>query len=109
MEIKPLDNFTKGWFIGNFFPSMDPRDDFEIAVKRYKAGEKEGSHVHKVATEYTVVLNGTVKFNCETVHDGNIVVVSPGEYIKFEALTDVDTVVVKTPCVKGDKYVEEKC
>ena len=59
MQIKKLDNFTKGWFIGNFFPTLDPRDDFEIAVKRYRAGDKEDSHVHRVATEYTVILNGT--------------------------------------------------
>ena len=35
---------------------------------------------------------------------GDIVLIEPGEDTDFEALTDVTTVVVKTPSVAGDKY-----
>lgn len=106
MKIDKLESFTGGWFIGNFEPSLMKTDDFEIAVKHYKAGDREESHVHRVATEVTLVLNGTALFNGNPVTNGEIVTLNPGEWNSFEAVTDLTTVVVKTPSVKGDKYTK---
>jgi hypothetical protein len=50
-----LQNFSKGWFIGNFEPSLFSTDQFEVAVKFYKKGDSETSHHHKISTEYTIV------------------------------------------------------
>ena len=36
---------------------------------------------------------------------GDIIMIEPGEATDFEALSDVTTVVVKTPSVAGDKYL----
>ena len=104
MQIEKLGNFTKGWFIGDFSPTLLATEKFEVAVKRYKAGDKEEMHHHKIATEYTVITSGVAKMNEEIVSEDDIVVVSPGENACFEAITDVTTVVVKTPSRKNDKY-----
>src|ERR1700735_54851 len=48
-----LDKFTKGWFVGNFSPTLLATDAVEVAVKHYRAGEAESSHYHKIATELT--------------------------------------------------------
>src|SRR5579859_7291775 len=32
-----LNIFTKGWFVGNFSPTLINSDDVEVAVKHYKA------------------------------------------------------------------------
>ena len=100
-----LDVFTKGWFVGNFSPTLIPSDAVEVAVKHYKAGEAEQAHYHKVATELTLVVSGRVRMSGEEVGPGEIIKIEPGQATDFVPLTDVTTVVVKVPCVKGDKYV----
>jgi quercetin dioxygenase-like cupin family protein len=106
MKIEKLEDFKGGWFIGNFHPSLLKTENVEVGVKSYKAGDKEKAHVHKKATEITLVLSGIALFNGVPVSSGNIVVLNPGEWNAFEAFTDVTTVVIKTPSVKGDKYTE---
>jgi mannose-6-phosphate isomerase-like protein (cupin superfamily) len=100
-----LDGFTKGWFVGNFSPTLIPTDAVEVAVKHYKAGEAEQAHYHKVATELTLVVSGRVRMSGEEVGPGEIVRIEPGQATDFTPLTDATTVVVKLPCVKGDKYM----
>jgi hypothetical protein len=95
---------TKGWFIGPFEPTVRHVDGFECAVKRYRAGDREGAHVHRIATEYTVIVDGSVRMSGTTYESGAIIEIAPGEVTDFEALTDVVTVVVKIPAAPGDKY-----
>lgn len=103
-ETAQLSKMTKGWFIGDFSPSLFKTDQFEVAVKYYKAGDKEAEHHHKVGTEYTVVVSGEVLMNSKKYKSGDIVIYKPGEPATFEALTDSVTTVVKIPSVCGDKY-----
>jgi mannose-6-phosphate isomerase-like protein (cupin superfamily) len=105
MQKTELKDFIGGWFIGDFVPSLLPNSDFEVAVKYYKAGDIEASHVHKIAKEFTVIVEGEVKMNSQIYKSGDIVQVEPGEYTDFGALTKTITIVVKTPSVKNDKYL----
>ncbi len=101
-----LDIFTKGWFVGNFSPTLLPTDAVEVAVKHYKAGESEGAHYHKVATELTVIVSGRVRMSGEEFGPGEIIKIEPGQATDFIPLEDnTVTVVVKVPCVRGDKYM----
>jgi mannose-6-phosphate isomerase-like protein (cupin superfamily) len=104
MKYSKLEDMYRGWFIGNFDPSLFKTDDFEVAVKNYKEGDYENSHMHKVATEYTVIVSGEVEMNNVKYQSGDIIVIEPGEWTDFRCLTDVVTTVVKTPFVKNDKY-----
>ena len=96
---------VKGWFIGNFEPSLCKTNDVEVAVKTYKKGDREDEHYHKVATEYTVIISGRVKMNDIEYVAGDIIVMEPNEATDFECLED-DTinVVVKLPGANNDKY-----
>ncbi len=105
MEVHKLRDMFKGWFIGNFTPTLLDTDAFEVAVKEYKAGDYEMGHYHKEAVEYTVILRGEAEMFQQRFSDGDIVCVQPNETTDFRALTDVITVVVKTPSVKKDKYL----
>ena len=102
-----LEDMVKGWFVGNFLPSVYSTDQFEVAVKRYKSGTYEQLHFHKIATEITVISNGTARMNGVEYKDGAIIMISPGEASDFYAITDVLTTVVKFPSVMGDKYLVE--
>tara|TARA_B100001079_G_C16356235_1_gene490684 strand:- start:783 stop:1106 length:324 start_codon:yes stop_codon:yes gene_type:complete len=104
-EIDSLDNMVNGWFVGNFNPSILKNTDTEVAIKKYNKGDTESSHYHKIATEITVILDGSVSMNGEKYSDGDIVKINPGVSTNFEALTDVTTVVVKYPGTINDKYI----
>ena len=96
---------TRGWFVGNFSPTAFSTENAEVAVKSYKAGDREAAHYHKIATEITVITSGRVRMNKQEFEVGDIVVVHPEEVVEFEALEDSSNVVVKVPAVLQDKYV----
>ncbi|GGP25438.1 cupin domain-containing protein [Silvimonas amylolytica] len=105
MQSARLEDMFKGWFVGAFKPTAFHTDQCEVAVKSYVAGEKEALHYHKVATEITLVLSGTVRMLDKEWHAGDIIVLQPGEATDFEALTDAVNVVVKTPGALNDKFL----
>lgn len=107
MENFKLDDMFKGWFIGNFEPTLYNTNDVEVGVKKYKAGDSEGYHHHKVATEFTVILNGEVEMSGQRYSDGDIIKIVPGTSTNFMAITDVTTVVVKIPGASNDKYIDQ--
>ena len=106
MKTAKLKDMTKGWFIGNFQPTLLKTNDVEVAVKTYAKGDYEEQHYHKIATEYTVIVSGRVKMNGVEYRAGDIVVMEPGESTDFECLEDgTMNVVVKIPGANNDKYL----
>lgn len=105
MKLNKLKDMFRGWVVGNFEPSLYKTDDVEVAVKNYKAGDKEEKHYHKIATEITIISSGRVLMNGVVYNSGDIITIEPGEATDFEALKDTITTVVKIPCVKDDKYI----
>ena len=93
--------------VGNFEPTCIRTTACEVACKHYKAGESEAAHVHRVASELTLIASGRVTMNGRTYGAGDIVILEPGEATDFKALEDATTVVVKMPSVAGDKYLVE--
>lgn len=104
MKFQKLDNFIKGWFIGDFEPTLKKTKDFEIGVKRYKSGDHEKKHYHKIADEFTVIISGKFKMGGKECREGDVIHIQPGEIVDFECLETGANVVVKIPSVKGDKY-----
>jgi quercetin dioxygenase-like cupin family protein len=104
MKKHNLNDFIKGWFVGRFEPTIIDTEDFEVAIKRYKKGDYENSHYHKVAKELTIIVEGEVKMNETKYQKDDIIVIEPGEKTDFKCLTDVITCVVKVPSVKNDKF-----
>lgn len=107
MKTAKLDDMIKGWFVGNFNPTLLKTNDVEIAVKEYKKGDKEDKHYHKIATEITVIVSGKVKMNNKIYSKGDIIVMEPFEATDFEALEDSVNTVVKFPGANDDKYLGE--
>ena len=104
MKSYNLKNMVKGWFVGNFEPSVFKTSVCEVSVKKYTKGESESSHFHKIATEITVIVSGTVKMAGKVWSAGDIIVMNPGEVTSFEAITDAVNVVVKIPGANNDKF-----
>ncbi|MCJ2033217.1 cupin domain-containing protein [Methylobacterium sp. J-068] len=104
MKRARLADMVGGWFIGNFEPSVLRTGDFEVGIKRYKAGDVDVAHYHRIATEITVVVSGEVEMLGEPCSAGDILTVEPGEVNQFRAITDAVLAVVKTPSVADDKF-----
>lgn len=106
MEKNNLKNSVRGWFIGDFEPTIYKTSDVEVAIQHFKKGDKEVSHCHKIATEITVIVIGKARMNNHILESGDILRIEPGEFTDFEALEDTITSVVKLPGVLNDKYLE---
>jgi anti-sigma factor ChrR (cupin superfamily) len=107
VRIDRLEDMKRGWFVGNFEPTAYRTDEVEVAVKHYDAGDAEERHVHRVATELTAVIQGTVQMDGHELGAGDVITLDPGEPSDFLALTDAVVVAVKLPAVPGDKYLVE--
>ena len=105
MRHAKLGDMTRGWFVGAFEPTAFSTDVCEVAVRTYRAGEREDAHLHRVATEVTLVLSGCVRMAGRDWEAGDIVVLEPGEATAFEALTDSVNLVVKVPGALDDKFL----
>lgn len=102
-----LSEMKKGWFVGNFSPSLCKTNDVEVAVKYYNAGDYEAEHFHKIAKEITVVIMGKIKMKNMICNEKDIIIIEPGESTDFVAITDAITTVVKIPGANNDKYIKE--
>jgi len=105
-HVDQLSRMTKGWFVGDFEPTLYPTRDCEIAVKYYRKGDSEESHHHKIATEFTVITSGVVEMNGRRFVAGDIIRIAPGTSTDFRVIEDATTVVVKLPGAVNDKYVD---
>ena len=63
MRVLKLKDYVRGWIIGDITPAVLQTKAFEFCVKGYKAGDSEAAHVHKVATEISVVVTGSFKID----------------------------------------------
>ena len=111
MYTEKMENMIRGWFVGNFTPTICQTNDVEVAVKEYRKGDCEQAHYHKIAKEITVIVRGNVRMFGQEWKAGDIIVAEPGDITDFCALEDSINVVVKLPGANDDKYSVEdwKC
>lgn len=100
-----VDDFVKGWLVGDFNPVLFNSDSVEVGLKYYKAGDYEQTHVHDVITEYTIVVYGSVRMKGSEFGPRSIIKIEPGESTDFLSIEDSATLVIKTPSIPSDKRV----
>jgi quercetin dioxygenase-like cupin family protein len=105
MKLERVENFTGGWFIGDFSPSLLATSDFEVCLKHFKKGDFEPNHFQKRATEFTIVVSGLCRMGPITLSPGDILVLDPGEKSDFLAIEDSVVLGIKTPSLPEDKVL----
>lgn len=101
-----LEDFKLGWVVGDFHPALIQSKDVEMAIKHFKKGDVEPSHKQITATEITIVVSGEIRLgDCKYGAD-QIVIIPPGIYVDFEAMTDCSLVCIKYPSLPNDKILE---
>jgi len=108
MNITKLKDYVRGWFIGNFEPSVLKTKDFEVGVLKHTQGEKWLAHYHKSSVEYNVLVNGKMIIQGKELNSGDVFVFEKGEVADPIFLEDCTVVVVKVPSIPNDKFEVEK-
>jgi len=68
MIIDDIKNMFRGWFIGDFEPSILKSKDFEVAILFHPKGEKWPKHFHKESVEINVLITGKMIINGELIY-----------------------------------------
>jgi quercetin dioxygenase-like cupin family protein len=103
MKTAHITDFVKGWFVGNFEPSL-LKSNFEVGLHTHTKGEFHQDHFHKLGTEINLIVEGQLMLNGKIFGPGDIVVLEPYDISQSEYLTDVKLVVVKSISDPTDKY-----
>jgi len=105
MRIDRIENFTRGWFVGNFEPTIFSTKDFEVGVLFHKKGTL-AAHYH-TSIELNYLISGEMTIHGKKLMPGDIFIIEPYEVVDPVIVKDCTLVVVKTPSMPGDKYGAE--
>ena len=100
-----LNEFTRGWFVGDFHPSIFRTNQIEVGFKNYQKGENEPNSMHKETWEITLVVSGIIKMYNQILTKGNIILLEPGDISEFECIEECSLVIVKYPSNPSDKII----
>jgi dTDP-glucose pyrophosphorylase len=100
-----IDEYVRGWLIGDFEPSIKRTTDYEIGVLTHKQGEKWPFHYHKESREINVLLSGEMVINNVSIKRNTIFIFEKGMISCPIFLTDCVVLCIKVPYVPGDKWI----
>lgn len=108
MNVTKIADYVRGWFIGNFEPSVLKTDHFEVGLLTHKKGEYWASHYHKESVEYNVLVSGKMIIQEKELNSGDVFVFEKGEIADPVFLEDCIVVCVKVPSIPSDKFEVKK-
>ena len=104
MKLSNIKDMTRGWFIGDFEPSILRTKDFEVGVLTHKKGEVWPKHYHALSTEYNLLIEGRMTVQGTQINPGDIFIFEPMEIADPVFHEDCKVLCVKVPSVIGDKH-----
>lgn len=104
MNISKIDDYLRGWFIGDFSPSVLKTTEFEVGLIRHTKGEMWPAHYHKESIEYNVLVTGKMVVKGKELNSGDVFVFDKGEIADPVFLEDCTVVCVKVPSIPSDKF-----
>jgi hypothetical protein len=108
MEVRKLSDFTGGWFVGDFAPTLLRTPAFEVGWKVHTREEGVASHLHRQVTEYNLLAHGAMTVNGVRLEERDLFVLFPGERVDIDIHSEeVHVVCVKVPSIPADKELCE--
>lgn len=104
MNVSKITDYVRGWFIGDFDPTVFRTKDFEVGVLTHPKGEKWPPHYHKESIEYNVLVSGKMVVQGKELNSGDVFVFGKGEIADPVFLEDCTVVCVKVPSIPSDKF-----
>ena len=105
MKTFSLDEFYRGWFIGDFEPSIIKTKLFEVGLLSHRKGEKWPAHFHEFLTEYNLLIKGKMIINGTSICKNQIFIFKPGEVADPVFLEDCEILCIKIPSIPQDKII----
>lgn len=102
-EQKKLKDFTKGWILGQFEPSL-AKTDFEVGLRWNNEGDKEDRHYHKEVTEYVAFAGGMHRLGRDIYKDGDVLIIYPYMSTDYECIEPGYCLTVKDKSIPTDKF-----
>lgn len=100
-----IDEYIRGWMIGNFEPAIKKEQSFEIGLLQHKKMEKWDFHYHKESTEINILIEGKMIINNIEINSGNIFIINKNIIACPIFLEDCKIICIKIPSVPRDKYI----
>lgn len=100
-----IDDFIRGWLIGDFEPCIKRTTDLEVAVLQHKRGEKWGFHYHSEAREINILLSGKMMINNIPIKQNSIFIFEQNMISCPIFLEDCIVLCIKIPSIPTDKYI----
>lgn len=104
MKIVKLSKMHRGWMIGDFEPSILKTSLFEVAYLSHKKDEVWPNHFHSIATEYNLLVRGSMTVCNKKINQGEIFIIEPKEKAAPIFHEDCEIVCIKVPSLPKDKY-----
>ena len=93
----------RGWFIGDFEPSILKTSEFEVGFLHHKKGEIWPAHYHQHMREINLLTKGAMRICGQDIVAGDIFVIEKNEIADPIFYEDCEIVCVKIPSIVGDK------
>lgn len=107
MKVDRIDNMFRGWFIGDFEPSIYRTKEFEVSYMRHQKGERWAPHYHRECVEINYLIRGSMTIQGRLLSAGDLFMFDKGEVADPIFHEDVELIVVKTPSIPNDKHIVE--
>lgn len=104
MNITKIADYVRGWFIGDFEPTVLRTKNFEVGLLFHKKNEYWSPHYHKNSVEYNVLVSGKMVVQGKEINEGDVFIFEKGEVADPIFLEDCTLVCVKVPSIPSDKY-----
>jgi hypothetical protein len=108
VKVLKLKDMKKGWFIGNFEPTVFKTKDFEVSYRTHPKNSNWEVHTHKVTTEINLLIKGKMTMCGKELNSGDIFIVYPNEISDPVFFEDCSIICVRVPSDPSDKYIIEK-
>lgn len=105
MKVGKLTDFFRGWVIGDFEPSLLKTKNFEVGILHHPKGEKWPKHYHKIATEFNILISGSMTLQDHNFVAGDVFILEPFDIADPIFHEDCTIVCVKVPSDTKDKYI----
>jgi dTDP-glucose pyrophosphorylase len=105
IEIFKLEDMFRGWFIGNFEPSVYKNCTFEVGYLSHKKNEIWDVHYHNNLTEINLLIEGKMILNDIEINKNEIFVINKKDIACPIFLEDCRIICIKIPQILGDKHI----
>ena len=107
MKVSKLSDYTRGWIIGDFEPSILRTKTLKLPyslIQKGKSGCRIKNYIIIKKVEYNILVSGKMMMQDQELNAGDVFVLDRYEVADPVFLEDCKVVCVKTPSIPSDKF-----